>query len=93
MKENRYTLPEEQSCDMVSEPLIATSTLADLKNQLVERVMNIENTETLQSLIIYIDHNVLPESDTFEEEWNRSIPIEEFRARCKSKLKAMYGKV
>lgn len=93
MKENRYTLPEEQNCDMVSEPLIVPSPLADLKSQLVERVMHIENTETLQSLIVYIDQNVLPKSDNFEKEWNRSIPIEEFRARCKSKLKAMYGKI
>lgn len=90
MKENRYILPKDKSCNMVSEPLIATSQLSDLKTQVVERVMNIQNTETLQSLIVYIDQNILPQTDNFEEEWKRSISIEEFRARCKSKLKTMY---
>lgn len=90
MKENRYILPEDKSCNMVSEPLIATSQLSDLKTQVVERVMNIQNTETLQSLIVYIDQNILPQTDNFEKEWKRSISIEEFRARCKSKLKTMY---
>lgn len=92
MKENRYILPEDKSCNMVSEPLIATSQLSDLKTQVVERVMNIQNTETLQSLIVYIDQNVLPKTDNFEEEWKRSVSIEEFRTRCKSKLKAMYDR-
>ena len=73
MKENRYILPEDKSCNMVSEPLIATSQLSDLKTQVVERVMNIQNTETLQSLIVYIDQNVLlPKTDNFEEEWKRT---------------------
>lgn len=72
MKENRYILPEDKSCNMVSEPLIATSQLSDLKTQVVERVMNIQNTETLQSLIVYIDQNVLPKTDNFEEDWKRT---------------------
>ena len=92
MKENRYTLPEDQSCNMVAEPLIATPQLSALKTQIVERVMNIQSTETLQSLIVYIDQNVSPKTDNFEEEWKRSISIEEFRTRCKAKLKSMYGK-
>ena len=67
-----YILPEDKSCNMVSELLIATSQLFDLKTQVVERVMNIQNTETLQSLIVYIDQNVLPKTDNFEEEWERT---------------------
>ena len=77
---------------MVAEPLIATPQLSALKTQIVERVMNIQSTETLQSLIVYIDQNVSPKTDNFEEEWKRSISIEEFRTPCKAKLKSMYGK-
>jgi len=55
MKENRYTLPTEERTNMVSEPLVGYSQLTDLRNQLVERVMNIQNPQTLQSLIVYVD--------------------------------------
>ena len=93
MKENRYTLPTEERTNMVSEPLVGYSQLTDLRNQLVERVMNIQNPQTLQSLIVYVDKKVLPKTATFEEEWKRSISIEEFRKRCKSRLKTMYGEL
>ncbi len=30
-------------------------------------------------------------SDSFENEWKRSVSIEEFRMQCKNKLNAIYG--
>lgn len=87
MEEKRYTQPEENGSNMVSEPFVATSQLFDLQEQLVRRVKDIQNTDTLQSLIVYIDTNILSKKETFEEEWKRSISIEEFRSRCKNKLK------
>lgn len=92
MEEKRYAQPGEDNGNLASEPLIATSRLSALQDQLVRRVKDIQDTDTLQSLIVYIDTNILPEKETFEEGWKRAISIEEFRSRCKDKLKAKYGK-
>lgn len=91
MKEKRYTLPEEQKdAAFVAEPAVNASRIKELHNSLVNRVMTIKNPEILQSLIVYVDQNILNKPDSFEEEWKRSISIEEFRQRCKSKLKEKY---
>ncbi|WP_144150647.1 hypothetical protein [Segatella copri] len=91
MKEKRYTLPEEQKdAAFAAEPAVNASRIKELHNSLVNRVMTIQNPEILQSLIVYVDQNILNKPDSFEEEWKRSISIEEFRQRCKSKLKEKY---
>ena len=91
MKEKRYTLPEEQKdAVFAAEPAVNASRIKELHNSLVNRVMTIQNPEILQSLIVYVDQNILNKPDSFEEEWKRSISIEEFRLRCKSKLKEKY---
>ena len=91
MKEKRYTLPEEQKdAAFAAEPAVNSSRIKELHNSLVNRVMTIQNPEILQSLIVYVDQNILNKPDSFEEEWKRSISIEEFRQRCKSKLKEKY---
>ena len=91
MKEKRYTLPEEQKdAAFAAEPAVNASRIKELHNSLVNRVMTIQNPEILQSLIVYVDQNILNKPDSFEEEWKRSISIEEFRLRCKSKLKEKY---
>ena len=91
MKEKRYTLPEEQKdTAFAAEPAVNASRIKELHNSLVNRVMTIQNPEILQSLIVYVDQNILNKPDSFEEEWKRSISIEEFRQRCKSKLKEKY---
>lgn len=91
MEENKYILPKDNSRDMVSDSPSTMSQLSKLQEQLMERVMNIQNAETLQSLIVYVDNNILQKDNSFEEEWNHAISLEEFRTRCKSRLKAMYG--
>ena len=91
MKEKRYTLPDEQKdAAFAAEPAVNASRIKELHNSLVNRVMTIQNPEILQSLIVYVDQNILNKPDSFEEEWKRSISIEEFRQRCKSKLKEKY---
>ncbi len=91
MKEKRYTLPEEQKdAAFAAESAVNTSRIKELHNSLVNRVMTIQNPEILQSLIVYVDQNILNKPDSFEEEWKRSISIEEFRQRCKNKLKEKY---
>lgn len=91
MKEKRYTLPEEQKdAAFAAEPAVNASRIKELHNSLLNRVMTIQNPEILQSLIVYVDQNILNKPDSFEEEWKRSISIEEFRQRCKSKLKEKY---
>lgn len=91
MKEKRYTLPEEQKdAAFAAEPAVNASRIKELHNSLVNRVMTIQNPEILQSLIVYVDQNILNKPDSFEEEWKRSISIEEFRQRCKSKLMEKY---
>ena len=91
MKEKRYTLPEEQKdAAFAAEPAVNASRIKELHNSLVNRVMTIQNPEILQSLIVYVDQNILNKPDSFEEDWKRSISIEEFRQRCKSKLKEKY---
>lgn len=91
MKEKKYTLPDEaEEPVLASEPTVSSTRLADLHRRLVNRVMTIQNPETLQSLIMYVDENILHLSDPFEKEWNHSVSIEEFRKQCKDKLKEMY---
>lgn len=90
MKEEKYTLPETQEPTMVAEPTISSTRIADLHSKLVNRVMTIQNPDTLQSLIMYVDRNILQLSDSFEKDWKRSISIEDFRKQCKDKLKKMY---
>lgn len=89
MEKKKYTLPEENVCNKVSEPSVSISQLTELREQLFQRVMNIKSAEKLRSLIVYVD--VLQNADTFDEEWKNAVSIEEFRARCKSRLKEMYG--
>nr|WP_297657122.1 hypothetical protein [uncultured Prevotella sp.] len=52
--------------------------------------MTIQNPETLHSLIMYVNQNILNKQDNFETDWERSISIEDFRMKCKNKLKKMY---
>lgn len=91
MKEKRYTLPDEQTnAAFVGESTVCTTRIDDLHNLLVNRVMTIQNPETLQSLLVYVDKTILNKQDSFEDEWKRSISIEDFRMQCKNKLKKMY---
>lgn len=90
MKEKRYTLPKTQDPAIVAEPTISSERIEELHSRLVNRVMTIQNAETLQSLIMYVDKNILHLSDSFEKDWNRSVSIEDFRKQCQAKLKEMY---
>lgn len=89
MEEKKYTFPENNDCNKVSEPSVSMSQLSELREQLFQRVMNIKSAEKLRSLLVYVD--VLQNADSFEEEWKNAVSIEDFRARCKSRLKEMYG--
>ncbi len=87
----RYTLPDEKTdAAFVGEPAVCMTRIDDLHNLLVNRVMTIQNPETLQSLLVYINKTIFNKQDSFEEEWKRSISIEDFRMQCKNKLKKMY---
>ena len=91
MKEKRYILPDEKTdAAFAAEPMVNSARIKELHNTLVDRVMTIQNPEVLQSLIVYVDNNILKKDDSFETEWNRSISVEEFRMQCKNKLKEMY---
>jgi len=91
MKEKRYTIPNEHNqVAYAEEPAVTSARIADLHSQLIDKVMTIQNPETLHSLIMYVNQNILNKQDNFETDWERSISIEDFRMKCKNKLKKMY---
>ena len=86
----RYALPNDKECAFAAEHDAQVARAEDLRNQLVSRLMEIEDPKALQSLILYVDNAIL-KTDSFDSEWSRSISVEDFRKQCHAKLKEMYG--
>ena len=97
MKIINKTMKQEYNIRNIEEPTFAseqdarTSRMEDLRNQLVNQVMGIDDPKTLQSLILYFDKTILNTTHSFDAEWERAISVEEFRKQCHSKLKDIYG--
>ena len=91
MKQDKYTLPTENDAMFAAEPNFHTAKADDLRSQLVDRLMEIDDPKTLQALILYVDRTILNATKSFETEWERGVSVEDFRKRCHSKLKDIYG--
>ena len=87
----KYNIRNIEEPAFASEQEVQTSRMEDLRNQLVSRVMEIDDPKTLQSLILYFDKTVLNTTNSFDAEWERAISVEDFRKQCHSKLKDIYG--
>ena len=86
----KYTIHNTEEPAFASEQNAQTSRMEYLRNQLVSRVMEIDDPKTLQSLILYFDKTILSATNSFDAEWERAISVEEFRKQCHSKLKDIY---
>lgn len=91
MKQNKYTLPAENDEAFAAEQNVYTAKADDLRCQLMNRLMEIDDPKTLQSLIFYVDRTILKLQDSFEKEWQRGVSVEEFRKQCHDTQKEMYG--
>lgn len=87
----KYTIQNKEESAFATEQDARTSRTEDLRNQLVSRVMEIEDPKTLQSLILYVDQTILDTTNSFDTEWERAISVEDFRKQCHNKLKDIYG--
>ncbi|MDO4181017.1 MAG: hypothetical protein Q4D36_06980 [Bacteroidales bacterium] len=78
----------EESQDCVSESFVPYGDINAMKVQLVNRIMRMDKSEEVLSVLDFVRERCNSE---FEEEWRRSLSIEEFRCQCKDKLRKLYG--
>ena len=81
---------EQQECKQeVNEPIAGYGTIDALKVKLVKRIMGMEALEDVQSVLNFVERQKV--SETFEQEWERGVTLEQFRDACKGKLKEIYA--
>lgn len=81
---------EQQECKQeVNEPIAGYGTIDALKVKLVKRIMGMEALEDVQSVLNFVERQKV--SETFEQEWERGVTLEQFRDVCKGKLKEIYA--
>lgn len=79
---------KQQACKQeVDEPIAGYGTIDALKVKLVKRIMGMEALEDVQSVLNFVERQKV--SETFEQEWERGVTLEQFRDACKGKLKSM----
>ena len=81
---------EQQECKQeVNDPIAGYGTIDALKVKLVKRIMGMEALEDVQSVLNFVERQKV--SETFEQEWERGVTLEQFRDACKGKLKEIYA--
>ena len=81
---------EQQECKQeVNDPIAGYGTIDALKVKLVKRIMGMEALEDVQSVLNFVERQKV--SETFEQEWERGVTLEQFRDVCKGKLKEIYA--
>lgn len=74
----------------VSEPAVPYGDINALKVQLVNRIMRMDETREVSIILDFVKEQTQSQK-SFEEEWERSISVEDFRGLCKKKLKDIYA--
>ncbi len=81
---------KQQECKQeVNEPIAGYGSIDVLKVRLVKRIMGMETLEDVQSVLNFVERQKV--SETFEQEWERGVTLEQFRDACKGKLKEIYA--
>lgn len=81
---------KQQACKQeVNDPIAGYGTIDALKVKLVKRIMGMEALEDVQSVLNFVERQKV--SETFEQEWERGVTLEQFRDVCKGKLKEIYA--
>ena len=81
---------KQQACKQeVNDPIAGYGTIDALKVKLVKRIMGMEALEDVQSVLNFVERQKV--SETFEQEWERGVTLEQFRDACKGKLKEIYA--
>lgn len=71
------------------EPAAIYGDVNEIKNQLVNRIMRMDEPDDLNLILDFVKKNTR-QKDEFEQEWEQGMTIEDFRMKCKLKLKEMY---
>ena len=80
----------QQACRQeVNEPIAGYGGIDALKVRLVKQIMGMESLEDVQSVLNFVERQKA--SDTFAQEWERGVTLEQFRNACKGKLKEIYA--
>ena len=80
----------QQACRQeVNEPIAGYGGIDALKVRLVKQIMGMESLEDVQSVLNFVERQKV--SDTFAQEWERGVTLEQFRNACKEKLEEIYA--
>lgn len=74
----------------VSEPAMSYGDINALKVQLVNRIMRMDEPQEVSVVLDFVKKQTCRQ-EQFDDEWERSVSVEDFRVLCKKRLKDIYA--
>ena len=89
MTEKKYN-KKEPVPTVASDAMVPYGDINALKVQLVNKVMRMDNPDDVKSVLEFAKKQEEQQRD-FIKDWDRGVTVDEFRIRCKDKLKKIYA--